>query len=385
MINRFEQDGATEKSLRSAVRRAQLREVMIHLRSASMAGPFTAIVLVFALSTTIPQKTLLATWLAVTVFIYVLRHVYVVWLKHLPTSRIRTQRSLNLFVLFNIVTASCWGLLSGLYDPSWPPNAQIMLWLVLAGVASSSVSSYAMYFPALVAFVASLWVPVTVFLVIDTNRSPMESVMVVFVLMFYGGVVLDSGWRFSRTLKDNLRTRIELERANQQLQKQADHDPLTQLLNRRGFDRRLKTEWARHAREKLAISALMIDIDYFKRYNDHYGHDRGDRCIQAVAEAIGASAERPGDLVARYGGEEFIVLLANTQEAQALTVAERIMAKVNELAIPHAGNPDGKQVTVSIGAATALPTPGEDEALLYLSADEKLYVAKSAGRNRIES
>ena len=165
------------------------------------------------------------------------------------------------------------------------------------------------------------------------------------------------------------------------LDKQAHVDGLTGLANRRRFDHVLASECDRAGRSGQPLTLLLIDVDFFKRFNDLYGHLAGDDGLRAVASAIAASVSRPSDLVARYGGEEFAVILPMTGRDGALLVAERIRTNVANLAIAHAAGTAG-YVTVSIGAAEALPQRSDDGPLLISFADQALYRAKALGRNR---
>ncbi|MFI5840172.1 diguanylate cyclase [Catenuloplanes sp. NPDC051500] len=178
------------------------------------------------------------------------------------------------------------------------------------------------------------------------------------------------------------RTR-ELEEANARLEQLSITDPLTGLTNRRRMDTLLDSEWRRAARPKHPLSIAMIDIDYFKGYNDHYGHQGGDRCLTAVAKTV-AAAVRSTDYVARYGGEEFCIILPETPLADALIVAERVRAAVEALREPHTLSPHGV-VTVSIGVASGMPVPNGPVDTLLKLADESLYDAKRAGRNRVST
>ncbi len=168
---------------------------------------------------------------------------------------------------------------------------------------------------------------------------------------------------------------------NSQLERMLRTDVLTRLANRRAFNTGLETEWRRANREQTALSLLMIDIDWFKGFNDRYGHPAGDVCLQQVAAALADQVQRPADLATRLGGEEFAVLLPSTEEIGAHQVAERIRAAVAALELPHASSALG-HLTVSIGVATIRPFESGLEACQLVSwADEALYAAKAAGRN----
>ena len=159
-------------------------------------------------------------------------------------------------------------------------------------------------------------------------------------------------------------------------------DGLTGIANRRRFDEALETEWRRGRREGTPLSLLLIDVDFFKRYNDHYGHLEGDECLRRVANALKDSAHRPADLVARYGGEEFVILMGNTDQPGAAQVAETARRAVEELAIPHARSEAASCVTISLGSATLTPGSHFEGEVLIKLADGALYEAKKDGRNR---
>ncbi|HEX5212725.1 MAG TPA: GGDEF domain-containing protein [Pseudolabrys sp.] len=160
-------------------------------------------------------------------------------------------------------------------------------------------------------------------------------------------------------------------------------DSLTGIGNRRRFDDALAREWRRCRRAGMPMSLLMIDVDHFKAYNDHYGHQQGDDCLRQVARLLVDGAGRPGDLVSRYGGEEFLCMLPDTGMAGALAVADKLAATVRQADIHHPRSPAGARLTISIGAATAKDLSGEPEALAAF-ADKLLYAAKAAGRNQVK-
>lgn len=180
----------------------------------------------------------------------------------------------------------------------------------------------------------------------------------------------------------NLRTQ-ELAEANRLLQIQSNTDGLTNISNRRHFDYSLTQEWNRGQRSGTPLSLIMLDIDFFKSFNDLYGHLAGDNCLQRLAQGFDQLSRRSGELVARYGGEEFVVLLPNTDEQTALDMAECLLKKVVSLAIPHAASSYGI-VTVSLGVAELYPSSQQDPEELVRLADIALYRAKVTGRNNVQ-
>lgn len=162
----------------------------------------------------------------------------------------------------------------------------------------------------------------------------------------------------------------------------AHHDPLTGLPNRRYLDAHLQAEWRRMLRERQPLAVLFLDIDHFKRYNDHYGHAAGDACLRTVASCLTGAIRRGGDVVARYGGEEFIGVLPHTDAAGVQDMAQRFMASVAAAHLPHAASPTAPVLTVSIGYASTIPSSDTSPQDLLARADEALYAAKAGGRNR---
>lgn len=175
----------------------------------------------------------------------------------------------------------------------------------------------------------------------------------------------------------------QLTLANQGLRRMAYLDGLTQVANRRRFEQHLEGEWRRMTRQKAPISIILADIDYFKGFNDLYGHQAGDNCLRLVARTLNHAAKRPGDLVARYGGEEFAVILPNTDLKGAETVAESIRRSIRDRRISHRSSAIDTIVTMSLGVASCIPSAEHSAASLLKRADEALYTAKEGGRDQV--
>ena len=177
--------------------------------------------------------------------------------------------------------------------------------------------------------------------------------------------------------------KAQLEEQNVLLARLSAVDGLTGIANRRCFDESLDREWRSASRRRTTLSLVMIDVDHFKRYNDHYGHQGGDDCLRKVALTIEASIRRPSDLVARYGGEEFAILLPDTDRAGAIVVAETARARIAELALAHEKSTTASVVTISLGVGTVSPSDPDGAAELVSGADGNLYRAKERGRDRV--
>lgn len=189
---------------------------------------------------------------------------------------------------------------------------------------------------------------------------------------------------YSHTLEMKVAERtVELEKAMQELHRHATLDGLTQVANRRKFDSYLSQQWEKLAKDSLPISLILCDVDYFKRYNDTYGHQAGDDCLRKIAQAISSAVKNPAYLVARYGGEEFAVIMPNTSVKGAIHIAEAIKIELEWLEIPHAQSKVSKSVTVSMGVSSTIPTHSVSPSALIAITDAALYEAKKQGRDRI--
>jgi diguanylate cyclase (GGDEF)-like protein len=218
-------------------------------------------------------------------------------------------------------------------------------------------------------------------------------------------LLLWAGWRYSVRLQtelaEQLRLRVALAQANTELEdkvqqrtqalEEVNHqlevlsvtDALTRLANRRRFDAVWLDEWQRALRQATPLAVIMLDVDHFKAYNDHYGHQQGDECLRRVGEVLLTTVRRAGELVARYGGEEFVVVLPGTSVIHAMAVAESIRANIQAAGIAHAHSGVAAVVTVSLGVAVGIPTQGDARDALVHAADAALYRAKDQGRNRV--
>lgn len=194
---------------------------------------------------------------------------------------------------------------------------------------------------------------------------------------------VDSLVGFMFDISERKRTEEQLAALRRELEELSFKDGLTGVANRRRFDVVMENEWASACRNKQPLSLLMLDIDCFKQYNDHYGHLEGDQCLKRIARLITLAAERPRDFVARFGGEEFVVVLPDTNETEAYKIASRCRELITGEHIPHNGSDVSKYVTASIGLGTMTPECGDEAKLFMELTDRRMYQAKQRGRNTI--
>ncbi len=183
-------------------------------------------------------------------------------------------------------------------------------------------------------------------------------------------------------VRARVKTHIELKAQRDYLHRLSTLDGLTGIPNRRRFDEVLEREWLRAKRDQRALTLFLMDIDFFKKYNDHYGHMGGDDCLKQVASTVAATMHRPADLAARYGGEEFVCVLPELDAEGAQALAARLLDNIRALQIPHAASEVAPNVTISLGAVTLIPVGGLGHPAMIEKADEMLYQAKREGRNR---
>lgn len=187
---------------------------------------------------------------------------------------------------------------------------------------------------------------------------------------------------FMFDISERKQTEQQLLQLQKQLEELSYQDGLTGVANRRMFDNRLQMEWSNAQRNSLPLSLILLDIDYFKQYNDHYGHVRGDDCLKSVGQALSGAAVRPRDLLARYGGEEFVLLLPETDAQAAAQVSERCRQLIRGQNIQHAHSQVAPLLTISLGVGTLIPGPFDQPQAFLERVDRLLYKAKHQGRNQ---
>ena len=190
---------------------------------------------------------------------------------------------------------------------------------------------------------------------------------------------------FMFDISERKKTEEKLINLQKELEARSFKDGLTGIANRRRFDACLELEWASARRSEQPLSVILLDIDFFKQFNDLYGHIAGDQCLTSVAQTLALAIARPRDIAARFGGEEFVILLPETDEVGAQEVAERCQRLVEKLRIPHEKSDDNPYVSFSMGVGTIIPSPDMEPTAFINAVDKLLYTAKQNGRNRIET
>lgn len=326
------------------------------------------------------------------------------------------------FSLSLVLHGFAWSAALFLFAPhdALAQRAAVLMWI--AGTASWVVAAYTFLIEAVLGFLILQILPTSVYLLLSPDRVWQLAAVAAFTFLpamamvaLRNYVLLMSGYmtriekealadaltaekRAVEELNANLEADIRRRRAveadlreakdraeelAQALERLSSLDGLTGIANRRRFDQMLEREWQRAARDRRPLALVMCDIDYFKQYNDRYGHQAGDACLRQLATLLESGMRRGGDLAARYGGEEFAVLLPGTELDNAYALADTLREKLQRLGIPHDASDIADVLTASFGVAAVVPVPGGEPAQLVRAADDALYRAKHAGRNRV--
>lgn len=279
---------------------------------------------------------------------------------------------INRHVMASAFAGLGWGALAIALPLLSRPSKAAILIIMLIGVIVA-LPRLVVFLPIFFAFAAGVYVP----LLLATPFLDFETLhMVMVMLVAVGATLWASASEIRKILIEVLLKQVASEQASWE-------DKLTGIGNRRSFDTNFANQWAQASRAKVPLSLMMVDVDFFKKFNDSYGHQAGDECLRQVAQALDGCARRAGDSVTRYGGEEFAVVLFHTSLNEAQNISEKMLNAVRKLAMPHAQSPH-EIVTISMGIATILPTMHDDMQHFVEQADKCLYRAKENGRNRAE-
>jgi diguanylate cyclase (GGDEF)-like protein len=317
------------------------------------------------------NKNILLIWI-VSLLSVCIGRVFIAWFYSRYYEKISPHTWFKLYFAGTELSAIVWSSTAVFFFPSDSFVSQTYLVAVLAGLIHGAGHSQAPFRFVHILYGFTIMIPI---ILRFFSMGTMYYGTFAFVLIFLFVGITVSTRRMHRILMESLELRYKMSQM-------AHIDSLTGVANRRHFDNFLYQEWRRAQRGRWPIAMLMVDVDFFKLYNDIYGHQHGDQCLRDIAEAINKSIHRPSDLVARYGGEEFAVILPNTPVNGAMIVAEEIRQAVASLFIEHSKSTVAHYVTVSLGVAVI--QPGQDNHLneLVHAADEALYKAKDSGRNQ---
>lgn len=361
----------------------QIEQSYRQLPIALVVTVVNGLILAFVLGEVVNPKTILF-WLlilfSVTVGRYALLRAYQDPRRRARTSNQAWRRS---FVLGACATGIVWGAAGiVLFHPHSFPH-QVFLAFVLGGMVAGAIPFLSAVENAYPFFAVPVMFPITFEMLAQGDR--IHLIMGMMTLIF-GLAMLASAAQVQRVFRDSVELRLKLVSSietSQTLQQMVHLDELTGIANRRLFEQRLDEEWRRAQRDGSALSLITADIDYFKAYNDHYGHPAGDRCLITAAGSMASVMSRSGDLAARIGGEEFAFLLPGTSLKGAALIAERIRKGILDLKIPHEASSVDDQVTVSLGVSCLDSIAGASCSELLRASDAALYEAKRRGRNQV--
>lgn len=367
-----------------AVRAEQIRLLFLQNRSVQLLGMLTAIITAITLWK-VADHSLLFSWLVLMIIAYSMRFATTILFFRTHISDQMTEIWVKRYIVCTFIAGLTWGSLAFFLDPAWPAAYQVVLFVIYTGLIAGAFSANSSVFIAFPAF----YVPMVISIMIVMLRMKDEAFYTLALLfMIYIALMYISSLKFYTQLAYTLQLRFDNEKlaqelsiSNEKLHKLADIDGLTQIYNRRSLDRFMNAEWNRHYRNQKPLSFLFIDIDYFKQYNDTYGHEAGDNCLIEISRILQKNAQRASDIAARFGGEEFAIIFPETTEKEAVQIAKKIISDLNELSIPHSGSSICQHVTMSIGVSTLIPQQPNNCEWILTSADKALYEAKKCGRN----
>lgn len=300
----------------------------------------------------------------------------------------------NRFYVTTVMAGIGWGAGGFIIGTPLDALSQVFIFIVLIGVGAAAIPLLGVMQRIMLCFQAVSTIPYAIYISIMLGD---RGTILLYMFVLYAIGVVASMRRMDLNLTESMKLQYEnsqmvntLSESNQQLQNANEkletltlEDALTELHNRRYFEMQLEFEWKRESREKKILTLMVIDIDYFKLYNDTYGHAEGDVCLKSVAQVLQSSLHRSSDIIARIGGEEFVVMLPNIDVDGAMTLANQMQDKLHDAKLTHATSPLGDNVTVSIGIASVLPDENATALGLFKAADKALYKAKTKGRNQV--
>ncbi len=368
------------------------------------------------------ERNIVAGWFILYTLIFPVRYLLITRFNLTPISNRNYSLALNSHLLFSTLAGLLWSALGIYLLSSLQAFDSFIILLMIGGLIAGAAATHSVILTAYFTFSVAVALPLIVFLF--TSAEPglnmFGLILGVFVIFLsFTAYRLNKLVGKSLSLQfDNLELLAELEKeknqvnslykdleidlakcklAEEQLTREKEKaeqlaqsllaistlDGLTGIPNRRHFDSIIAREWNRASRTNTPLSLILCDIDHFKAYNDHYGHQKGDNVLVRIANLLQENARREGDLAARYGGEEFVVVLPATSVDNARMIAEQMRVAIEELSIPHKFSPSENIVTASFGVATLSPRPDQHLGELIAKADKAMYQAKQKGRNHV--
>jgi diguanylate cyclase (GGDEF)-like protein len=368
------------------VQREQVRLLYAQGFIIQMVGIVASFV-VLAIYWNVIEHTKLFTWLSASVLIYIVRLLYVKQFSKVYSTEFDIKKWKNIYVISTFISGVVWGSLALFLDASWNASHQITLFIIYVGITAAAFNTNSSVFVSYLAFYIPPILMLVYALLQKSSGLPYE---LAFLIIIYMMLMYATSLKYHNYLTKSLQLRFkneelanDLKQANNKLSHLADMDELSQIHNRRSMNKFLLQEWNWHHENKKPLSLLMIDIDFFKQYNDTYGHSQGDRCILEIAKILKKNIREDIDLASRYGGEEFVVILRDTDGLEALNIAQRISLNVLSKQIEHICSDVSEYLTISIGLSTMVPKVLGEEIKIFDIADERLYKAKQNGRNQI--
>ena len=368
------------------------------------------------------DQTFIACWFLAYLTLFLLRYVRISRFNSTELDSRNHRKALQIHLAFSVIVGLLWSTIGIYLLSTLPLNDSVLVLLMIGGMVAGVVATNCVILSAYFAVCLPTALPVIIYLLLDpTPRTGLTGLVLGIFLVFMSFsayrlnklVVKSLSFQFdnlqllgelekkkthvtrlyndlesylARGKKTEEQLKIEKEKAEQLAQSLfaiSTLDGLTGIPNRRHFDSAIAKEWNRASRTGTPVSLIMCDIDYFKAYNDNYGHQKGDNCLIRLALLLQEHARREGDIAARYGGEEFVILLPATSLDNARDIAEQMRLAIEELSIPHRFSSPENIVTGSFGVATVIPIPDQQSGILISRADKALYRAKQQGRNQV--
>ncbi len=362
-----------------AVRSEQTWQLYKESQLTTFISLFSALACTLALWNMTNQKHLLA-WSALIAVLAVSGYCLILAFFKLAQRANSSDFWIHAHIIINFFTGLTWGLLALLFDPAWPAEYQVFLWILITGIIISAINSYSLVFSAFIVF----YLPILLSFIVITALNEHNSHLWLLPLQaIYGLIIYIAAKKNNSGLKQAIQSRLWLEQANNRLSLLASLDELTNLPNRNALDKRLHNEWRRHSRSQAPLSLLLLEIDALHEYVNQHGQTAIEGALIEIGTTLSQSLSRPGDFVARFEFAQFVILLAETPAEGAVHVAGKLQNIINKLALPHDASEIASHITLSVGVATAFAEQSKKPTNLLRLADKELNIARLAGGNRV--